>query len=251
MIQVFLVKLKFNLKSEASKTYLGYVWWILEPALYVAVLYLVFGTFRAKGSPEFVLFLICGKIPYLWFQKSVSNSTMSIKGGRGLINQVRISKAFFPLLVVAQDSVKQIFVFILMFAALVAFGLEAQVTWLLVPVIALVQLLLIVACAFLVASITPFIPDFRFIVSTAMVLLMFMSGIFYDYRTVILEKHQALFLANPVANLLENYRRVLLRGESPDWLSLGVIAGSSVVVIWIMLNLYRKLDTRYARLVAG
>ena len=251
LVQVFLVKLKFNLKSEASKTYLGYVWWVLEPALYVGVLYLVFGTFRAKGSSDFVIFLTCGQIPFLWFSKSVSNSTMSIMGGRGLINQVQISKAFFPMLMVAQDLIKQFFVFLLMVGVLFGYGLEFQLTWLYLPLIALAQFLLIIATALFVASITPFIPDFRYIVATGMILLMFMSGIFYDYRTVILPKHQALFLSNPMASLLDSYRRVLMRGEPPDFWALLIIAITSLAVVWLMLIFYRRMDTAYARLVAG
>ena len=30
LLEVFSIKLVFNLKSEASKTYLSYVWWLLE-----------------------------------------------------------------------------------------------------------------------------------------------------------------------------------------------------------------------------
>ena len=172
-------------------------------------------------------------------------------GGRGLINQVQISKAFFPMLVVAQDLVKQFFVFLLMIGVLFGYGLEFQLTWLYVPLIALAQFLLIVASALFVASITPFIPDFRYIVATGMILLMFMSGIFYDYRTVILPKHQALFLSNPMASLLDSYRRVLMRGEPPDFWALLIIAITSLAVVWLMLIFYRRMDTAYARLVAG
>jgi len=214
-------------------------------------LYLVFGTFRAQGGPGFVVFLVCGKIPFLWFSKSVNNSTMSIVAGRGLVNQVQITKAFFPLLVVAQDLVKQLFVFMLMFVVLIAFGQEVLLTWLYVPLIAFTQLLMIVACALFAAAITPFIPDFRYIVTTVMTLLMFTSGVFFDYRTVILEKHQALFLTNPMANLLENYRRVLIRGDAPDFWALFAIAATSLVVAWLMLKVYRRFDTAYARLVTG
>ena len=47
LVEVLFTKLVFNLKSEAAKTYLSYVWWLLEPALLVAVLYLVFAVFLA------------------------------------------------------------------------------------------------------------------------------------------------------------------------------------------------------------
>ena len=57
-------KVTLNLKAEASKSYLSYLWWLLEPALFVAVLYVVFGIFLAKGTPNFVVFLMCGQIPF-------------------------------------------------------------------------------------------------------------------------------------------------------------------------------------------
>ena len=153
LVDVFLTKLKFNLKSEASKTYLGYVWWVLEPALFVLVLYLVFGIFRARGTPDFVIFLVIGKIPFLWFSKSVVNASNSILQARGLINQVIISKAFFPLLVVAQDVVKQLFVLTLMFVFLIWYGLEPNLAWLYFPLLFVVQLLLIVACSLILSLI--------------------------------------------------------------------------------------------------
>ena len=249
LVDVFLTKLKFNLKSEASKTYLGYVWWVLEPALFVLVLYLVFGIFRARGTPDFVIFLVIGKIPFLWFSKSVVNASNSILQARGLINQVIISKAFFPLLVVAQDVVKQLFVLTLMFVFLIWFGLEPNLAWLYFPLLFVVQLLLIVACSLITAMITPFLPDFKYILSTGMVLLMLMSGIFFDYREVVLPKHQSLFLANPMARLLTEYRRILMDGQPPEWLSISIIALISFLVIIALLRFYRRIDTPLARRV--
>jgi lipopolysaccharide transport system permease protein len=250
MVQVFLTKLKFNLKSEASKTYLGYIWWVLEPALYVAVLYLVFGTFRARGGADFVIFLVVGKIPYLWFQKSVINASNSVKAGKGLINQVSMPKAFFPLMSVSEALVKQLFVFVLMFIVLLWLGLQADWSWLYLVVVVAVQLLLIIACAFIAASIIPFVPDFRYIITTGMTLLMLMSGIFFDYKTVILPRHQDLFLLNPMARLLKNYRQVLMDHSQPDWLALAAIGLISVAVIFGMLGIYRRLDTAFARAVS-
>src|SRR5688500_12766719 len=37
LIEAFWLKLWFNLKVEASQTYLNYVWWLLEPILHVIV----------------------------------------------------------------------------------------------------------------------------------------------------------------------------------------------------------------------
>lgn len=36
------IQARMSLKAEASKLYLSYLWWILEPILYVLVFYFVF-----------------------------------------------------------------------------------------------------------------------------------------------------------------------------------------------------------------
>jgi lipopolysaccharide transport system permease protein len=71
LLEIFFTKLRFNLRSEVSRTYLGYAWWLLEPALLVAALYLVFGVFYGRDANNFVAFLVLGKVPFLWFSKSV------------------------------------------------------------------------------------------------------------------------------------------------------------------------------------
>ena len=249
LVEVFFTKLVLNLKSEASQTYLSYAWWLLEPILMVGVFYLVFAVFLARGTPDFVVFLVCGKIPFLWFSKSVTNSSRSILSGRGLINQVSIPMPFFPLLVVFQDAFKQTVVFAFMFVFIALFGLGISWVWLSVVFVILTQLLLICAISLLVAAITPYLTDFRYLIATAMMALMFGSGIFYSYKDVILKEYQQLFLMNPIANLIKNYRQVLMENALPDWSALAVICIVSVALIIAMTLYFKKTGKLYARLI--
>ena len=249
LVEVFFTKLILNIKSEASKTYLGYVWWLLEPALLVAVLYVVFAIFLSRGGPNFVVFLVCGKIPFLWFSKGITHSSGSIVAGRGLINQVSLPKSFFPLLVIFQDAFKQVVVFIFMFLLIFLNGMEVSWVWLSVIFVILTQLLLIIAAGLVVAAITPFLPDFKYLIATSMMALMLGSGVFYSYKEVLLPEHQRFFLMNPVANLIKNYRQVLMDNMSPDWGALGSICAVSITIIILMTLYYRKTDTIYARLI--
>lgn len=249
VLEVFFTKLVFNLKSEASKTYLSYAWWLLEPALLVAVFYIVFAIFLGKGNEDFVVFLVCGAIPFAWFDKSITNSAGSIIGGYGLINQASVPKALFPMLVVFQDAFKQSVVFVCMFAFLVANGMEVNWTTATVFAVILSQLLFVCAFALVVASITPFLPDFKLLISSLMLALMFGSGVFYSYLDVLKPEHRAFFLMNPMANLIKNYRQVLMENTVPDWTALGYICLFSAVVILIMNRYFKKRDTIYARLI--
>jgi len=249
VLEVFFTKLIFNLKSEASKTYLSFAWWVIEPALEVAVFYVVFGIFLDGGGIDYVVFLVCGIVPFSWLSKSVKNAAGSISAGAGLISQASVPKPLFPMLVVFQDAFKQLLVFSFMFLFLLANGMEVSWVSLTVIFVIVAQLLVISAFALVVSAITPFLPDFRLLISTAMLALMFGSGVFYSYLDVVKPSHQRLFLLNPVASLLKNYRQVLMKNELPDWIALGLICLFSIVVIMIMNRYFRKTDTLYARLI--
>lgn len=246
---MFYTKLIFNLRSEASKTYLSYIWWILEPLLYVAVLYVVFGIFLQRNEDNFLLFLICGQIPFLWFSKSVQNASNSIANNRSLISQAAIPKVLFPLLAISQDFVKQTIVFVFLLIILACSQIGVKDTWLFLPILIIVQFFLIGAVSFIVASIVPFLPDVRFLVSTGMMLLMFGSGIFYSYKSVILVEHQSLFLLNPIARLVKNYRDILIYGNVPEISSLTYIFMLSLLFIILACTLIWRLDGLYARKV--
>jgi len=249
LIEAYWLKLRFNLKEEASKSYLNYFWWLLEPVLLVLVFYLVFEIMLDRGGENFLLFLLCGKIPFLWFSKSVSNSANSILAGRGLINQMAIPKPFFPALVVGQDLVKQLFVMTALAIFVALSGFTPGVEWFVIPFIMFCQLLLITAAALIAAAVVPFIPDFKYIINTGMIMLMFGSGIFYDYRVSLNAEHQKYFLMNPLAQLIEAYRDILIRDSLPNFTALAAVSAGSVIAIGLFLLFFRRQDAAYARLV--
>lgn len=248
-IGLILEKTRLNLRSEAAKTYLSYGWWVIEPMLYMLAFYLVFGVLLDRGTEDFVVFLLCGLIPWLWFAKSVNNATSSILTARGLILQISLPKIFFPAVSVTQDAIKQLIVFSLLIIFLLVYGVEVKLTWLAVGPIVVVEFMLIVSCAFIAAAITPFLPDFRFIVGTGIQLLMFASGVFYSFE-VIRPEHRDLFFLNPMASLLTSYRSALLYGSWPDWSVLIWVFVGSLVVLTFTIGLVLRLDGLYPRLVA-
>ncbi|WP_462159433.1 ABC transporter permease [Pseudoalteromonas sp. GB56] len=248
-IQLTFTKVQLNLKSEAKKSYLSYLWWLLEPALFVGVFYLVFGVFLARGTSDFLVFLLCGQVPFLWFARTVTNGASSIEQGRALMQQIRIPKVFFPVVTIFQDFFKAICIFLLLFLVVLGIGRPVNEAWFSLPVIIFVQLVFVSSVAIMVAMVVPFIPDLKFLVATGIQLVMFASGIFYNYKLVILEQHHPLFLMNPMASLIEQYRQVLMHGVSPNFYALGAILTVSILILFACLSVLRKLDAHYPRVL--
>ncbi len=229
------------LRAEASRFFLGYIWWILEPLLYVGVFYVVFNVILDSRRADFLAFLMCGKLAFIWFSKSVSQASGSIIANQGLIGKVNVPKTLFPMALVQQGVYKQAAVFLLLFAMLIAHGYSVTLGWLwLIPVVA-VNYLLIVACSFIGAYLVCLMRDFSLVINLAMTFLLFTSGIFWDVRDLGDPAKTDLILAlNPLAFMLDAYRQILMYQGVPDLVHLLHIGLVSGIVIWVMGRFIRR-----------
>uniref|UniRef100_A0A486XW13 O-antigen export system permease protein RfbD n=1 Tax=Rheinheimera sp. BAL341 TaxID=1708203 RepID=A0A486XW13_9GAMM len=248
--QLILTKTKLNLRAEARQSYLNYLWWLLEPALFVALFYVVFCVFLGNGTSTFLIFLLCGQIPFMWFARTVGNCSASIEQGKGLMQQIRIPKLFFPLVTVCQEAIKSICVFILFFTFLFFCNDNVTFHWLSLPVLVFVQLFFNMAIAIVGAMIVPFIPDFKFLINTFVQMIMFASGVFFNYKEVLLSEHHDLFMLNPMANIITQYRLIVMENEWPDFYALGYIFIFSLLLILVATLFMKKIDCLYPKVLA-
>ncbi len=248
LLELIWTKSRLNLKSEASQNYLRYVWWVLDPLLYMVVFYVVFGLLLQRGGEGYLAFLLTGLVPFQWFAKTTQLASGSILGGRGLMSQVKIPPIFFPLVMVTQTAGKQMMIFGMLIVFLLFYGIEPSLSWLgLIPVL-LVQLILVITTACFVAMIIPFVRDLSNLVPTGIQFLMFASGIFYSVESLS-EDWKSYFYLNPVATLINEYRTILLDGDWPSWSSLGWVFSFSMLGLLLAVFFYSKLAPLYPRVV--
>ena len=234
---------RFQLKAEARRFALGYLWWIVEPLLYVAVFYVVFVKLLGNQQPDFLVFLAVGKLTFIWFSKSVNQAAMSLMNNRGLIGQVNLPKHLFPLSIVQEGLYRQLAVFIFLFLFLMGSGYTPQSVWVWLLPIAALQYLLIVACGLLAAVLVCIRRDFQMLIQLGTVFLLFMSGVFWDVRALAdAELSGWLMVLNPLVVLLDSYRQVLMHGESPDMVRLGWVLVEALVLLISTIWLYRRLN---------
>jgi lipopolysaccharide transport system permease protein len=233
---------RFHLKAEARRFGLGYLWWILEPMLYVGVFYLVFVLFLGNRQPDFLVFLAVGKLAFIWFSKSVNQASLSLVNSREVLGQTNLPKHLFPVAVMHEGVYRQAAVFAFLLVLVLALGYAPTAAWVwLIPVV-VTQYLLILACGLGAAILVCLQRDFQMLIQLGMVFLLFMSGVFWDIST--LTNPSAVFwleTLNPLAVLLDSYRQILLSGRAPDSGQLVLIGFQSTVLIGIMMWLYRRL----------
>jgi len=232
---------RMTLKAEASRFILSYLWWVIEPILFVITFYLVFDILLESGRVDFLLFLVCGKIPYLWFSKSVTSASNSIILNKGLINQIDLPKSLFPYVSVHEALYKQWVVFLVLFAVVIFYGYWPELNWFWLLPVMLVQYGLILVCSLLGALCVSFVGDFRLIINMGMLFLMFASGIFWDVNAIADPVTRDLVLTcNPLAFLIDAYRKVLMGRSLYDLEHMALLGVVVLISLFVMHYVMHK-----------
>ncbi len=232
---------RMALKADAARFYFGYLWWLIEPLLYVAVFYVVFDVLLGSKRADFLAFLMCGKLTFIWFSKSVIQASRSIVASKGLIGKIDLPKSLFPLASVQEGMYRQLAVFALLLTYLMAQGYAASASWLWILPVLVVQYLLIVLASLIGAYLVCLVFDFTLIIGLAMTFLLFTSGIFWDVRALPNPQMADWVLTlNPLAFLIDAYRQVLMYGHVPDLVHLAVLGLVIAVLALLTLQVYRR-----------
>ncbi len=105
-LELIVYKAIADLRAEAARTYIGMVWWVLDPIIFMGIFYVVFVVLLRGGTPHYVQFLLVGLVPWRWFQTTLMHGAGAIADGEGLMRQVYLPKMVFPLVVVLTDLFK-------------------------------------------------------------------------------------------------------------------------------------------------
>jgi lipopolysaccharide transport system permease protein len=247
-VEIIWFKAIAELRAEAARFYLGFLWWVFEPVLYMSAFYIVFGIIFERGGEDYVPFLLCGLVVWKWFGSTVIACSNSIAANSGLMQQVYLPKYIFPAIVVVTNSIKFLVVFALLLIFLIIYGYSPSVSWLSLPIIIILQLLLISAIGSMVASLIPFVPDFRLLLDNIIMLFFFLSGVFFDITNVAGDLQYILKL-NPMAVLIESYRLVLIDGSWPDSGYLFVVFVASLAGLLLASRLLNRYDRIYPKVL--
>ncbi len=243
-----------GLKSEVSRTYLGVAWWLLEPTLAAVTMHFVFGFMLSNGSSansmtkraDFFPFLLVGTFTWQWFQGSVLLAANSILHKVGVMQQVYLPKAIFPLVSVLNGTWKFLCTFSVMTVALWCLGYRPGAAYLALPVIILVQFGFNLGVGLPLAVWIPYFRDGTTVIGALLGFVGLASGIFFRPDQVP-ERYAAWVHYNPVANLLTAYRAVLLQGQWPDWMALGRVALVALVLLALGAAIMRRFDLQLAK----
>jgi lipopolysaccharide transport system permease protein len=220
-------------------SYLGIFWSFLTPlfmlAVYTFVLSVVFESRWGTGSGsklEFALVLFCGLTTFNIFAETVNRAPGLIVGNVNYVKKVIFPLEILPVVALGSAMVQALISLSLLLVALVFFMGVINWTIILIPLVLLPLILLSLGLGWFFASLGAYLRDVGHLIGIAVQVLMFMTPIFYSI-TSIPENLRWVFYLNPINNVVEDMRRVVIWGQLPNcqWLVLGTVIGGIVAVL--------------------
>ncbi len=208
---------------------LGLAWSFFNPVLMLIVYTFVFSVvFKARwnvnsneSKTDFAIILFTGMIVFNLFAESVNRAP-----GLIIYNVNYVKKVVFPLEILAWVALGSVLFHSLvsLFVLLLAqFILNQSLPWtiMLFPLVLLPLILSSLGAAWFLAAIGVYVRDVGQITGVITTILMFLSAVFYPL-SALPERYQNLLKLNPLVLIITESRNVLIYGNLPDWLSLGI-----------------------------
>ena len=234
-------------------SFLGIVWSFITPLLMLSVYTFVFSfvfkvrwgitTEAAKADFELVLFV--GLILH-----SLLAEVLTRAPGHVLANANFVKKVVFPLEVLTVINLCAalfhafISFVVLIIALLVLTGIP-QWTILLFPLTVLPIIPLILGIGWILTSLGVYLRDIGQFISIITTMMLFLAPVFYP-ATNLPTNYQYWINLNPITIPIEATRQVILFGELPNWLALGIYTLVSLFIVWFGFFWFQKTRKGFA-----
>ncbi len=233
-----------DLKVKYRRSFLGYLWSLLNPLLMMAVMSFVFSYIFRYDIENYPLYLICGQTLWGFFNESTNMAMYSVLQNGSLIKKVYIPKFIFPMSRVFSSFVTMSFS--LGAILIVMLVTRAPLHWqlLLFPLPLILLLLFAMGVSMVLSSLSVYFRDVTHLYGVVTLAWMYVTPVFYPVSALPDEVAWVLKL-NPMYYYLDNFRQLVLYGSLPTAKSWCICLLCSGVALAVGLAVFRKLQRNF------
>ena len=252
-----------DVKGKYRRTFFGQLWSLINPLatmiVYTIVFSVIFRARPAEGDPSgldiYALFLMCGLLPWLFFNRVVSGGLASITSNAGLIKKVYFPRMTLPFAVTGSTGFTWLNEMALLTVVLMLFGAFA-LPW--IPLVLVFMALLALFATGLgmaLAVLTVYFRDAQHFTSIALQMWMYLTPIIYPislvedaaerYGDFVLD----IYMLNPMVSFVGAFRNLLYDNRWPDLSYTLTCLGWAFGMFAVGFLIFKRFEKRLARLL--
>jgi ABC-2 type transport system permease protein len=204
-----------DLKLKYRGSLLGFVWSLLNPLVMLLVYTIAFKYIMGVRTGGFVFLLLLGILAWTFFATSASMSAGAIVDNRGLLKTVFFPRPVLPIASVLFN-LAQFLLTAVVFVPVLSLIFHVRPGWpaLLFPVFVVLQVLMTIGVALMLATGTAYFRDLRHLLEITLAVMFWTTPIVYDFHAIPL-LWQRVVLFSPMSPFVLAYQEILFHVRWP------------------------------------
>ncbi|GLU30214.1 ABC transporter permease [Trinickia caryophylli] len=201
-----------DLQSRYAGTLGGTLWAFAHPVAIITVFYFVFAVgfkSQAPGNAPFILWFVCGLVPWFYFNDTLLAMTNSITGNAHLVKKTVFPTEVLPVVHVVSGLFSHAIFLLILGAMLVSFHVPLQAGRLLIVYYLGCGIVLLLGLGWLFSSLQVFFRDIGQGLTIILNLWFWGTPIVWAQQ-IMPAKYHWVFFFNPVYYIVEGYRGLLI-----------------------------------------
>jgi len=232
----------------------GLAWSFFNPVFMLVVYTFVFSViFKSRwggaagddSKTQFAVLLFVGMIVMSLFSEVLNRAPGLILGNVNYVKKVVFPLEILPVIAIGAALFHSLISLGVLLAAFALFNGYLHWTIVFAPLVILPLVILVTGLSWMLASLGVFLRDVGQTIALLTTVLMFLSPVFYPV-TAVPERFRPFIMANPPTFIIEQARAVLIWGQLPNWLGLGIYTLLSTAIAWAGYAWFQKTRKGFA-----
>ena len=223
-----------DIKLKYRRSFLGYIWSVLNPMLIMLVMYIVFSQMFKVEIENFCAYLIIGQTLFTFMSEASNQSLFSILGNGPLLKKVYVPKYIFTLAKVTSSLVILLFSMGAMLIIFIITRVNFSLYMLLIPIIIIELYIFTLGLSLFLAQFAVFFRDIQYIYNVFTTAWMYLTPLFYPITQLSEPLQKGIKMFNPMFHYIDQFRTIVLYCTWPDWNS--VIYGFFLAFCTLLLG---------------
>jgi lipopolysaccharide transport system permease protein len=235
-----------DLLLRYKQTAMGFGWAIFMPLVNTAVFSVIFTRVTKIDTPvPYPLFAFCGFLFWNFFASSLRFSVLSLTGNSNLVTKIYFPREIFPFSAVLVCLVDLVVGSSVLIALMIYYGVAVTPALFFLPVVMAVCLAFTAGMALILAMSNLFYRDIKYLFEVVITVWMFATSVVYPVESVGGRLGMVL-AANPMTQIVEAFRAVLLYGHLPPAGPFAATAALSVAVLVGAWHVFHQAEFTFA-----
>lgn len=239
---------KTMLKQKVAGNYLGFLWLLIQPLMFMLVYSFVVQIIFRSRVENIHIYVLIGLNTWNLAARTIRSAAVAVVSHKTIFRQVYFHKFVYPTCYLMSNVYEFLISSALVIVMIVVAGIPLTPHIFEMAPVLLTTILFTYGMSLIIAHIGVYLYDLKNILEFTLQFLFYLSPVMWSYDNLP-EPYASILMLNPASIVMDGFRKCMMYGESPSYLHLLVLCLVSIVLIQVGYRLISHYEDGYSRII--